>query len=203
MSNQEHWDRVYAGKEIEKLGWYQEIPQPDLGMIQDTGISSDKHIFIVGAGASTLLDHLLIAGYSRISVCDISKEALLMLKERNSSSDVQYYHTDICSMNVNIRGVDLWHDRAVLHFLTKEEDREAYRMQVLNMVKPGGFVILAAFSEQGATKCSGLDVYRYSASTLQSFLGEEFELLEAFDYQYTMPSGDTRPYIYTCFKRFW
>jgi len=100
-----------------------------------------------------------------------------------------------------LKNIALWHDRAVLHFLTEKNEQEAYKSTLLNSVKKQGYVILAVFSLEGAVKCSGLDVKRYDKKMLQDFLGSEFKLLESFNYLYHMPSGDTRPYVYTLFVR--
>ena len=198
---QSHWDRVYDGKDITKLGWYQRKPQPSIELIGSLNLDKKSRIFIAGAGATTLVDHLLQEGYNSITACDISKKALDHLKARVGEDNVNYIVDDLTCMNHSVNDIDLWYDRAVLHFLTEEEKRMAYWEHMDNAVKNGGHVIIAAFSTEGARKCSGLDVHRYNKDMLVEFMGEKYELLKAFDHMYTMPSGDKRPYVYTLFRK--
>ncbi len=198
---QSHWDRVYDGKDITKLGWYQEKPQPSIDLIGSLNLDKESRIFIAGAGATTLVDHLLREGYRSITACDISKRALDHLRARVGEDNVSYIVDDLTCMNHTVGDIDLWHDRAVLHFLTEEEGRRAYWEHMDNAVKSGGYVIIAAFSTKGAKKCSGLDVHQYNQDMLVEFMGEGYELLKAFDHLYTMPSGDKRPYVYTLFRK--
>ena len=101
----------------------------------------------------------------------------------------------------SLEQIDLWHDRAVLHFFNEPEEQDTYFNLLRKLVKAEGYVIIAAFNLQGAPKCSGLPVFRYDAKMLQKKLGKEFRLLEAFDHTYTQPSGNTREYVYTLFQR--
>ena len=201
----EHWNKVYGSNKVTQLGWYEESPEKSLELIEKCGICKDEKILDVGVGASTLIDNLVERGYSNIIVADISEEALKKLKMRlgTKASSVDFIVDDITQPKnlIGMRDVSIWHDRAVLHFLTKENERRIYLSTLSQVVKADGYVIVEAFSLEGASKCSGLDVRRYSVDMLQEFLGDEFRLIENFDYLYHMPSGDTRPYICTLFKR--
>lgn len=202
----EHWERVYDNKAVEKLGWYESSPEPSISLIKACRLEKDARILNVGAGATTLVDELLKSGYLNTIANDISQAALEELQHRlgrDLSSKVHWIVDDLTNPVelTALENIDLWHDRAVLHFFQEDEDRIAYFELLRKVLRPGGHVIIAAFNLNGAPTCSGLPVFRYDAQMLQDKLGDEFELLEAFDYSYTQPSGDTRDYVYTLFKR--
>lgn len=201
-----HWENIYAKKQIETLGWYEENPAPSLKLIHQCELHSSASILNVGSGASTLVDELLKAGYSKLIANDLSQEALQKLKSRLGqvlSSKVSWIVDDLSHPEVlsSLEPIDLWHDRAVLHFFTDTSEQDVYFALLKQLVKPGGFVIIAAFNLKGAPKCSGLPVHRYNQEMLEERLGKDFVLQEAFDYKYINPSGDERAYIYTLFKR--
>lgn len=202
----EHWETVYESKEINKLGWYEESPESSIRLISKCPIDKGDFVLDVGAGASTLIDHLLDHGYNNIIAVDISEAAIGKLRERlgdEKSRRVKWIVDDITKPRhlTNPGNIALWHDRALLHFLLKEEERQAYLSTLRKVVKKGGYVIIACFSLTGAKKCSGLNVMNYDQEMLSDFLGEDFELIEYFDHLYHTPSGGERPYIYTLFKR--
>ncbi|MFQ5532204.1 MAG: methyltransferase domain-containing protein [Candidatus Nanoarchaeia archaeon] len=203
---QEHWEKVYNSKETNQLGWYEEIPEQSLNLIKKCCLDKNEIILDVGSGASTLIDNLITMGYKNIIATDISETALSKLKKRlgeETSSSVKFIADNIADSKQiqKLRNIALWHDRAVLHFLTKDDGRKGYLSTLLKVVKKGGYVIIAAFSLEGAEKCSGLDVRRYNQNMIQKFLGSDFKLLEHFSYLYYTPSGNARPYVYTLFKR--
>ena len=160
----------------------------------------------VGAGATTLVDILLKKGYEKIVANDISASALEKLKARlgnELSGKVQWIVDDLTNPEklTSIGPVDLWHDRAVLHFFNDPAEQLNYFNLLRKLVKLNAYVIIAAFNLDGAEKCSGLPVFRYDQNMLQQQLGEGFSLIKAFDYTYLMPSGNTREYVYTLFQR--
>lgn len=200
-----HWDQVYNKAEVHQLGWYEKYPEPSLQLIRECNVDKNASLLHVGAGATTLVDELLSIGFQNLLVNDISAQALEKLKHRlgEKRESIQWILDDLTrptQLN-NLDPVDVWHDRAVLHFFIEQEEQDTYFNLLKKLVKPGGFVILATFNLNGATKCSGLPVHRYDQHMLAEKLGSEFELLKAFDYIYTMPAGDTREYIYTLFRR--
>lgn len=202
----EHWERVYQNSSVDKLGWYETKSDPSLQLIELCKLSKDAAILNVGAGATTLVDELLEIGYQNIIANDISSSALEELQQRlgpEQSTMVRWLIDDLTLPTElqSLEPIDLWHDRAVLHFFNDSESQDAYFNLLRKLVKVEGHVIIAAFNLQGAPKCSGLPVYRYDAKMLQEKLGKEIQLKEAFDYTYTMPSGDTREYVYTLFQR--
>ncbi len=206
VSMKQHWNNVYSSKDINQLGWYEEMPAPSLELFSKCNANKDMTILDVGTGASTFIDSLIEAGFTNIIATDISEVALSKSKERlgkEKAALVKWIVDDITEPihMQNLGQVDIWHDRAVLHFLVKDDERNAYLSTLKKVVKKGGYVIIAAFSLKGARKCSGLDIRNYDENLLAEFLGEEFKLVEHFDYMYHMPSGETRPYIYTLFQR--
>lgn len=199
-----YWDETFT-KDSKKLGWYEENPQPSIDLIQKSGIKKDARQLHVGVGTSTLIESLLNKGFTNIVASDISSNAIQKLKESlgEKSKNVDFIIdnlTDPIELN-KIDKVDLWHDRAVLHFFNEKHEQDAYFDLLKRVLNPNGHVIIAAFNLNGATKCNGLYLFRYNQEMIQKRLGDNFELMEAFDYTYTNPFGDTREYIYTLFKR--
>jgi len=200
----EHWNKAYSNSPMEKLGWFETDLTPSLDLIKKTGLATSAHILNVGSGSTILIDALLELNYHNLIATDISDVALNELRNRiNKDDKVEFIQDDLTKPDKlrDVDSVDLWIDRAVLHFFNDIEDQKTYFDLVKSKIKVDGFVILAEFSIEGAAKCSGLDVFRYSKEMLAVHLGEDFELIEHFDYTYSMPSGDPRPYIYTLFKR--
>ncbi len=205
-SRKEHWNAIYEESPIDTLGWYEEAPDPSLRFIAETDLSTNARFLDAGAGATTLIDHLLHRGYTDLVVVDISEVALRQLRDRlngTQASCIEWIVGDLTHPGIfdDIEPVDLWHDRAVLHFLTEQEDRAAYIHSLRSILKPGGYVVIAAFSLEGADRCSGLEVRNYDERMIADLLGEEFTLIDHFDYLYRTPGGDSRPYVYTLFRR--
>ncbi len=201
----EHWDEIYEALDADELTWYEEKPEPSIKMLSKCNINKDELILDVGAGESTFIDYLVNQEFKNIIAADISEIALNRLKKRlgEKASLVKWMVDDI-TQPVHIqklRNIAVWHDRAVLHFLLEENQRNMYLSTLKKVVKKGGYVIIAAFSPKGAKKCSGLDVRNYDQNMLAEFLGKDFSLLEYFDYTHHMPSGEPRPYIYTLFHK--
>ena len=206
MNLQEHWDKAYQARNLQDLGWYEAESTPSLQLIKECNLDKKARIINVGAGTSTLTDSLLDLGFANVIVTDLSQTALDQLKVRLLRNDVKvtFIQDDLArpAKLHTIESVDLWHDRAVLHFLTKAEDQDAYFKLLKKLVKKDAFVILAEFElETGAKKCCNLDVQRYNVHMLSEKLGPEFELIKSFSYDYKNPREESRPYIYTLFKR--
>lgn len=200
-----HWNTVYTKYEVSKLGWYETESSPILELISNCELKKNDPILFVGAGSTTLIDSLIADDFTNLIANDISKEGLETLKKRigKQSNLVEWLVDDLTQpQELNkITPVKLWIDRAVLHFFTEAEDQETYFNLLQSKIVLNGHVILAEFNLSGATKCSGLPVKRYDKNILADKLGHNFQLLNAFDYVYTMPSGDKRNYVYTLFKR--
>lgn len=203
---QKYWDKIYSKKETKTLGWYEESPDQSLRLIEKCNLKKEDRILITGAGSTTLVDNLLDMGYKNIIATDISSKALEVLKQRlgtKKSNSVEWIIDDLTNpINlIKIGKADLWFDRAVLHFFTEEIQRFTYFNLLKNLISSNGYVILAQFNPDSATMCSGLPVYQYDIDLLGANLGDNFKLLESFNHTYTMPSGDTREYIYGMFVK--
>lgn len=195
-----HWSQIYRTKSSTQVSWYQSRPDVSLNLIQQTKIDRAAQIIDVGAGASTLVDYLLMDGYKNITVLDISGEALDVARDRlqAQSARVHWIEGDITRVDLPEHYFDLWHDRAVFHFLIDTSLRERYVAQVRRSVKVGGYVIVATFSLQGPTQCSGLDVARYDADTLHSAFGSDFERVTFTQETHQTPWGSEQQFIYCC-----
>jgi hypothetical protein len=202
INYQDHWNGAYRNSEMEQLGWYEKDVSPTLDLIARCNLEQDSRLLHIGAGVTTLIDELLARGYSNQMATDISSEALIQLENR-LGSQLEYIVDDLTEPTTlkNIGEVDLWIDRAVLHFFTEKKDRETYANLISSTVRKGGYALLAQFHLEGAAKCSGLDVYRYDEKMLAELLGTDFELITHFTHTYTMPKGGLRPYVYTLFQR--
>lgn len=201
-----HWNAAYQKSPVTNLGWYEENPTPSIELIESCNLPKEALIFNAGAGATTLISELLAKGYENIVVNDISSVALAELKSQlpaPMNAAVQFVVDDLTNPSelLKIKNIDLWHDRAVLHFFTEEKQQKAYFDLLKGALKPKGFVILAEFNLEGAKKCSGLDVFNYNEAMLQERLGTDFVLLKSFNFTYTQPSGNTREYVYTLFQK--
>ncbi|HLF73856.1 MAG TPA: class I SAM-dependent methyltransferase [Anaerolineales bacterium] len=197
-----HWEHIYETRLPTQVGWYQEHPQLSLQFIQRTGILPTGHIIDVGGGASTLVDNLLTAGFQHITVLDISAAALQLARQRigPEAGRVSWIEADITQVDLPDQAYDLWHDRAVFHFLMQPEDRTRYIEQVRRAVRSGGHIIVATFAPDGPPKCSGLDVVRYDPEGLQHEFGPDFELVDSTREDHHTPSGVEQKYMY-CYCR--
>lgn len=197
-----HWNNTYKNGVETKLGWHETDLTPTLKLIEKTALNKNARIINIGSGSTTLVDELLTQGYSNLIATDISKIALKNLNKRVAYK-IETIIDDLTNPSKlnTLAPVDLWIDRAVLHFFISEAEQTTYFNLLKRKIVLGGFVILAQFNLHGASKCSGLPVNRYDENMLAERLGKDFHLIKSFDYTYTMPSGDTRPYIYTLFKK--
>ena len=197
-----HWDRVYSEKSVNAVSWFQTRPDCSVRFLQKTGVDCMASIIDIGGGASTLVDALLLAGYENLTVLDISETALCVAKSRldKLACRVSWLVADVTKAALPAHNFDVWHDRAVFHFLTSSEDRSAYIKNILHSVKPNGHVIIATFAEDGPVQCSGLQVVRYSPSSLHKELGQSFDLVRHEKELHHTPSGKTQQFIYCYFR---
>ncbi len=202
MQIKDHWERVYSTNAADAVSWYQVHAEHSLELIRGTGIPQTGAIIDVGGGASTLVDDLLADGYAALTVLDLSATALETARRRLGprASAVNWVVGDVTTIQLPEHSFDVWHDRAVFHFLTRPEERRAYVANVLRSVKPLGHVIVATFAEDGPTRCSGLPVIRYSPSALHAEFGSGFTLLKQEREAHHTPSGTVQQYIY-CYCR--
>jgi SAM-dependent methyltransferase len=202
MPFKEHWEQVYMRKPAAEVSWYQEHAEQSLQLIRGTGAPRSAAVIDVGGGASTLVDDLLADGYDAISVLDLSAAALAAARRRlaQRADAVTWIEAGITEVTLPRHAYDIWHDRAVFHFLTDADDRRAYVAAVQRAVKPGGHVIVATFAEDGPTQCSGLPVMRYSPGELHAQFGAAFSLLRQEREEHHTPAGAVQKFIY-CYCR--
>ncbi len=199
---QAHWNRVYSSRDDTAVSWYQRDPAISAALVSACNPSKSTSLIDIGCGASRLVDELLRLGLRKIDLLDVSAAALNIVRQRLDVGDAQvtFHNSDITQWLPN-SSYDIWHDRAVMHFLVSAADREAYRERIELALKPGGFIIIGSFALDGPEKCSGLPVKRYSAESLQEFLGNGFELLDDLREEHQTPVGKTQPFQFCRFVR--
>jgi ubiquinone/menaquinone biosynthesis C-methylase UbiE len=203
MANKTHWESVYSSKGSDSVSWFQLRAELSLELIQSTGLGNEAAIIDVGAGASTLVDDLLNAGHICLSVLDLSGAALAESRRRlgDRSDQVTWIEGDVNAANFAPASIDLWHDRAVFHFLTVTQDRDAYLSQLQTALKPGGHLIMATFASDGPERCSNLPVVRYEPEQLQTLLGDGFTLKSVVREAHQTPGGNVQHFVYVHFMR--
>lgn len=202
MDARAHWEKVYQTKAPDAVSWYRAHLEKSLALIERAAATPSDSIIDIGGGESTLVDDLLLRGYKNLTVVDISQTAIDTTKRRlgAAAEQVHWLAGDIFEIELEARAYDLWHDRAVFHFLTTPEQRAAYVRQVIRAVKPGGHVIVSTFGPEGPTKCSGLEVMRYDAESLHGEFGARFRLAESSKELHQTPQGVTQQFLY-CYCR--
>ena len=197
MSNKEHWENVYKDKSSHDVSWYQKEPLLSLELIENSKLTLDDAIIDVGGGASVLIDQLQQKGFHNLSVLDISNNALLSAKKRlaDKANKINWYDADITQFE-SPQKIALWHDRAVFHFLTNKQDRERYIGVLKKTLKPGGHLIVAAFSIGGPEKCSGLEIVQYDENKMSAALGNDFKLLESRSETHVTPTDKEQLFTY-------
>lgn len=197
-----HWEAIYTAKADAGLSWHQPEPTRSLRWIRDVAPEPSARIVDVGAGRSRLVDRLLDAGYRAITLVDLSETALQETRARLGARGESVVFRTADLLAIDALGVfDLWHDRAVFHFLTAPEERARYRALLRRSLPPGGHVLLATFAPDGPTHCSGLPVCRYDAEALADELGPEFALLRAERELHATPWGALQAFTWACFRR--
>jgi len=202
FNRKNHWEGIYSDKKAAEVSWYQQYPQQSLALIKATGITPQASIIDIGGGASTLVDSLLEAGYENLSVLDISHAAIEQARARlgQQAARVKWLEQDITKF-VSEDAFDVWHDRAVFHFLTDADDRASYVRAMFGALNPGGHAIVATFDLDGPEKCSGLDIVRYSPETMSEVFGDDFKLVETQTEKHTTPGGASQSFVYCRFVR--
>ena len=202
MEPREHWRHVYATKGPNEVSWFQGSPAPSLDALDRFGAGPDMSLVDVGAGASSLADVLLDRGWTDVTLLDISEPALEATRLRLGppADRVSWQVADIREWRPG-RAFDVWHDRAVFHFLTEAADRSAYKRTLLDGTHPGSHVILATFAPDGPATCSGLPVQRYDAAALADQLGAEFERIDDWRQTHVTPWGSEQRFQWCLFTR--
>lgn len=198
-----HWETVYTTKTADSVSWFQPQASRSLAWIANSGIPHHASIIDIGGGASTLVDDLLAQGYTQLAVLDLSTAALAIVQQRlgDQAKAITWHVGDITQQAFPANSIELWHDRAVFHFLTQPEQRDAYRRLLNIALVPQGHLIIATFAEDGPEKCSGLPVMRYSAAQLAAEIGDNFRLLKTERESHFTPFGTEQSFIYCHFQK--
>lgn len=202
MDAEAHWETIYRSKTPDSVSWYRPHLEVSLGLIERAAARLSAAIIDVGGGESTLVDDLVKRGFRDLTVLDISATALDVTKRRlgQGAERVNWIAGDVTQVTLPRRSFDVWHDRAVFHFLTAAEDRAAYVRTVMQAMRPRGFVIVSTFGLEGPTRCSGLDVVRYDADSLHGQFGSGFQMVESSKEIHHTPWGVAQQFLY-CFCR--
>ncbi len=202
MNKKDHWENIYKDKSPLEVSWHQKKPTISLALIKRIAQNNTDYIIDVGGGASTLSDFLLEDGFNNVTVLDLSSNALAHTKQRlgDKSTFIEWKVEDVMNF-VPTHKYDIWHDRAVFHFLTAKEDRGKYKQVLESSIKTGGCVIIAAFSIGGPKKCSGLDIVQYDAVKLKSELGNNFTFIEERYENHITPASKEQKFGYYIFTK--
>lgn len=198
MTTKAHWENVYQTKAVDEVSWYRPHLEMSLSLIERAVQGTTSAVIDVGGGEATLVDDLVARGYRDVTVLDISRAAIDVAKGRLGAAGepVNWITGDITRVSLEPARYDVWHDRAVFHFLTTAEDRDAYVRQVARSVRVGGHVIVATFGLDGPEMCSGLDVVRYDADHLHREFGPTFRLLDSVSELHETPWGAPQQFMY-------
>ena len=202
MDARAHWEAVYGSKAPDAVSWFRPHLETSLALIERSAPDRSASIIDIGGGESTLVDDLLTRGYRNVSVLDISQTALDVARKRlgPAAEHVHWLLADITHAELPPRAYDVWHDRAVFHFLTEAVQRAAYIEQAVSAIKRGGYVIVSTFGPEGPKRCSGLDVVTYDAESLHDQFGVGFRLIESSTELHRTPLGITQQFLY-CYCR--
>jgi SAM-dependent methyltransferase len=198
MDTKTHWEEIYKTKTSDAVSWYRPHLETSLALIERAAEGYSASIIDVGGGESTFVDDLLARGYANLTVLDVSQTAVDVTKKRLglTAERIHWLVADITEVYLPQSTYDVWHDRAVFHFLTAPEQHIAYVRQIANALKSGGHVIIGTFGPEGPTQCSGLDVIRYDADSLHDQFGVRFRLEESTKELHRTPFGTTQQFLY-------
>ena len=202
MNPRDHWQSLYTKRPYEEVGFFEPDPETSLALIRRALDDGARSVVDVGGGASRLVDGLLDLGVAEIAVLDISEAGLDVARRRlrDRASSVRWIAGDVTELG-DIGRFDVWHDRAVFHFLTSPDDRRAYVDLAERTLEPGGTAIVATFAPDAPAQCSGLDVCRYDPDALARQCGPGFALIDSTDHVHTTPRGVRQHFQYSTFRR--
>lgn len=197
----EHWEKIYATKSENEVSWFQEKPTTSLNLIKEYAPTKSVSIIDIGAGQGYLIDYLLLEGYTNITVLDISEHAIENTKKRlgNKANQVKWIVGNV--LDVELEKYDVWHDRAVFHFLTTENQITKYKQKVDKHINSFGYFVLGTFSENGPLKCSGLEICQYSDQTANTIFESDFKLKKAFQQNHETPFNTTQNFQFCVFNK--
>jgi len=204
MDTKQHWEKIFSSKKPEEMSWTQTDASRSIELLGLAGVGPDSRIIDVGSGETVLIGQLVKLGFKHLTVLDISANAIETAKANLGSSGkgIEWIVSDVLTAELPQNHFDLWHDRAVFHFITEKGQRESYVAKIGRSLKPGGFAVIATFSLSGPEKCSGLPVMRYSCDTLRSELNKcGFELLKCVEETHATPWGKPQDFVYNLFRK--
>lgn len=202
FDRKKHWENIYHNKSIDEVSWFQPTPTTSLDFIKQFNLPKTAKIIDIGGGDSFFVDHLLDLGYQDVTVLDISNQAIEKAKKRlgEKAKTVKWIIADISDFQP-IDKYDFWHDRAAFHFMTNEKEIENYLDTIRTNIKQTGYLVIGTFSEQGPTKCSGIEIKQYSEQTMTDRLKHFFEKLKCITVDHKTPFDTIQNFIFCSFKR--
>ena len=200
MEKKKHWENIYQTKNIDGVSWYQETPYESIELIKKFSTTDSDIIIDIGCGKSFLADNLLKLNYKNITLVDISLNALKEVKDRLNNKSLNFIETDVLNLKLE-RTFDIWHDRAVFHFITNKKSVEKYISLCNEYIGEGGKLIIGTFAEDGPLKCSGLEIKRYSVENLKELFKENFEFIKGFKKLHSTPFGTRQSFTFCVFRK--
>lgn len=200
MEKKLHWEKIYQTKKIDGVSWFQETPTESIELIKKYSSDNSDKIIDVGCGKGFLADNLLESKFKDITLVDISSNALSEINNRLKNQYLSFIETDILDFNSDYK-YDIWHDRAVFHFITENKSIDKYISLCNNYINRGGKLIIGTFAEDGPLKCSGLEIKRYSINDLVNLFKENFELAEGFKMLHQTPFDTQQSFTFCVFKK--
>ncbi len=202
FNKKNHWENIYETKALETVSWYQPKPETSLNFIQQFNVPTTAKIIDIGGGDSFFVDHLLDLGYENISVLDISQSAINRAKERlgDKAEKVTWLVADAADFHPTEQ-YDFWHDRAAFHFLTNEKEVRNYIETATKAIAPNGILAIGTFSEQGPTKCSGIEIQQYSENSLSHLFSTDFDKVECFTVDHPTPFDTVQNFVFCSFRK--
>lgn len=201
VGTREDWERIYREQRPDRVSWFEPNPATSLELIDEAAIDPGAAIIDVGGGTSLLAGELLARGYSEITVADVSGESLALAKRQlgEDAERIRWVEADVLQHDFR-RSFDLWHDRAMFHFMVEPAAREAYLAAMRRGLEPSGQLVIATFGPDGPTTCSGLPVRRYGAADLARLL-PDFGLDSSRIFPHRTPGGAEQQFLYARFTR--
>ena len=200
MEKKKHWENIYQTKNIDGVSWYQETPYESIELIKKFSTNDFDMIIDIGCGKSFLVDNLLKLNYKNITLVDISLNALKEVKERLNGKSLNFIETDVLNLKLE-QTFNIWHDRAVFHFITDRDSIEKYISLCNEYIVEGGKLIIGTFAEDGPLKCSGLQIKRYSVENLKELFKENFEFIEGFKKLHYTPFNTQQKFTFCVFRK--
>ena len=202
VTEQQHWDNVYSTKAEDEVSWFQQYPKTSMEFVGLFDLPLSANIIDIGGGDSHFVDALLAKGYTNIWVLDISAKAIERAKQRlgENAFKIHWIVSDITEFTPPVQ-FDFWHDRAAFHFLTTEDKIYKYVSIAEEAIKENGFLILGTFSENGPTKCSGLEIKQYTEHSMSAKFEVAFERIKCVEENHTTPFNTIQNFLFCSFKK--